>query len=86
MVLRKDFLQWDTDSFILLQVVEPAAPNSNKCEKIILMGWSFFVQQKEKLYGHVTGRTALWITCSKIFCGCNAKITGAYGIIQYISL
>lgn len=66
--------------------LRPAAPNSNKCEKIILMGWSFFVQQKEKLYGHVTGRTALWITCSKIFCGCNAKITGAYGIIQYISL
>jgi hypothetical protein len=26
------------------------------------MGWSFFVQQKEKLYGHVTGRTAFWIT------------------------
>jgi hypothetical protein len=50
------------------------------------MGWSFFVQQKEKLYGHVTGRTAFWITCSKIFCVCNAKITGAYGIIQYISL
>jgi hypothetical protein len=33
------------------------------------MGWSFFVQQKEKLYGHVTGRTAFWSTYSKIFCG-----------------
>ena len=49
--------------------LRPAAPNINKCERIILMGWSFFVQQKEKLYGHVTGRTAFWITYSKIFCG-----------------